>query len=38
MSCLDAGKKESEIGVLDESIEVMRTMSTLKAQWGFSFP
>lgn len=38
MSCFDAGKKESDIVPLDESIEVMKTMDTLRAQWGFKFP
>ncbi|MBI9105784.1 MAG: Gfo/Idh/MocA family oxidoreductase [Spirochaetales bacterium] len=38
MTCLDAGKKESSIVPLDESIEVMKTMDELRSQWGFSFP
>jgi len=38
MSCLDAGKKESDIVPLNESLEVMKTMDALRGQWGFSFP
>jgi predicted dehydrogenase len=36
--CLRAGKTESEIMPLDESLAIMRTMDTLRAQWGVKYP
>jgi len=36
--CLRAGKLESEVMPLDESLAVMRTMDTLRAQWGLTYP
>ena len=38
MSRIEKGEKESEIIPLDESLEVIRTMDELRAQWGFKFP
>lgn len=36
--CLRAGKLESEIMPLDETVAVMRTMDALRAQWGIKYP
>jgi predicted dehydrogenase len=36
--CLVAGKTESEIMPLDESLQIMRTMDALRAQWGLKYP
>ena len=37
-ACLRAGKLESTIMPLDESISIMRTMDQLRAQWGLRYP
>ncbi len=36
--CLAAGKTESDIMPLDETLEIIRTMDTLRAQWGLRYP
>ena len=36
--CLRAGKLESDIMPLDESIEIMHTMDKLRAEWGLVYP
>jgi predicted dehydrogenase len=36
--CLRAGKLESEAMPLDDSLSIMRTMDTLRAQWGLKYP
>jgi predicted dehydrogenase len=36
--CLQAGKLESDILPLDETLAIMRTMDTLRAQWGIVYP
>lgn len=38
MACLRAGKLESEIMPLDESISIMRTMDEIRTQWGLKYP
>ena len=38
MRLLRAGKKESEIMPLDESIAVMETLDAIRAQWGLRYP
>ena len=38
MDCLRAGKTESAIMPLDETLSIMRTMDTLRAQWGLKYP
>jgi predicted dehydrogenase len=38
MSCLRAGKTESAILPLDESLAVMRTMDQIRAPWGLTYP
>jgi len=36
--CLQAGKLESAAMSLDESLSIMRTMDTIRAQWGLKYP
>ncbi|MBX3045753.1 MAG: Gfo/Idh/MocA family oxidoreductase [Anaerolineales bacterium] len=36
--CLQAGLLESEAMPLDESLAIMRTLDTLRAQWGMRYP
>lgn len=36
--CLAAGKLESDLLPLDESLAIMRTMDTLRSQWGITYP
>lgn len=38
MACMRAGKLESDIMTLDESIEIMRMMDTMRADWGLKYP
>lgn len=38
MRCIRAGQLESEIMPLDESLELMRTMDEIRAQWGLRYP
>lgn len=38
MDCLRAGKTESAIMPLAETLSVMQTMDTLRAQWGLKYP
>ena len=38
MQLLWAGKHESEVMPLDESIAIMETMDTIRAQWGLRYP
>lgn len=38
MNCLQAGKLESEIMPLDESLEIVKTMDAVRAQWGMKYP
>ena len=38
MNCIQAGKTESEIMPLDETISIMKTMDTVREQWGHKFP
>ncbi len=38
MDCLRAGKTESEILPLDETLAIMRTMDEIRAQWGLVYP
>jgi len=38
MRCLEAGKTESEIMPLDETLSVMRTMDGVRAAWGLRYP
>lgn len=36
--CLAAGKTESDIMPLNETLDIMETMDTLRAQWGLKYP
>ncbi len=36
--CLRAGKIESELMPLDESVAIMETMDRIRAEWGLSYP
>jgi predicted dehydrogenase len=38
MRCLKAGKTESDVMPLDETISVMRTMDGIRAAWGLRYP
>ena len=38
MRCISAGRTESSIMPLDESISVMKTLDTVRDQWGFQYP
>jgi len=38
MACLRAGKLESEIMPLDESVSIMRIMDEIRDQWGLTYP
>jgi len=38
MDCLRAGKNESAVMPLDETLSIMQTMDTLRAQWGLKYP
>lgn len=38
MHCLDAGKTESTVMPLDESLALMRMMDTLRQQWNMRYP
>ena len=38
MDCIRAGKIESDIMPLDESLSIMQTMDSLRAKWGLRYP
>ena len=38
MACLRAGKLESEVMPLDETLSIMRALDQLRAQWGLKYP
>lgn len=38
MRCIREGRLESHIMPLDESLSIMETMDTVRAQWGLKFP
>jgi len=38
MRCLEAGKTESDVMPLDETLSVMRTMDGIRAAWGLRYP
>ena len=38
MNCLRAGKLESDIMPLDESLSIIKTMDVARAQWGLEYP
>jgi predicted dehydrogenase len=38
MNCLYAGKLESDVMPLDETLSIMRTMDQIRSQWGLKYP
>jgi predicted dehydrogenase len=38
MDVIRAGKLESDVMPLDESLSIMRTMDAIRAQWGMKYP
>lgn len=38
MNCLRAGKLESDVMPLDESLSIVKTMDTVREQWGLKYP
>jgi hypothetical protein len=38
MNCLRAGKLESDVMPLDETLAVMETLDQIRAQWGMRYP
>jgi predicted dehydrogenase len=38
MRCLRAGKLESELMPLDETLAIMKTLDTIRTQWGLKYP
>jgi hypothetical protein len=38
MNCLRAGKLESDVMPLNETLAVMKTMDAVRAQWGLKYP
>jgi predicted dehydrogenase len=38
MRCIKAGKPESDIMPLDESLSIVKTMDEIRAQWGLKYP
>jgi predicted dehydrogenase len=38
MQCLREGRKESRIMPLDETLSIMKTLDTLRKQWGLEYP
>ena len=38
MTCLRANKLESDFMPLDETLSIMQTLDTIRAQWGLTYP
>ena len=38
INCLRTGKLESDVMPLDESLSIIKTMDTVRAQWGLEYP
>ena len=38
MACLRAGKLESDLMPLDETLSIMQTLDAIRAQWGLRYP
>jgi predicted dehydrogenase len=38
MNCVRAGKSESDVMPLDETLQIMETMDQIRAQWGLKYP
>ena len=38
MACIRAGKLESSVMPLDETLQLMETLDVIRAQWGLRYP
>ncbi|RPH59709.1 MAG: gfo/Idh/MocA family oxidoreductase [Chloroflexi bacterium] len=38
MDCIEQGKTECELMPLDQTLEIMKTLDEIRAQWGFRYP
>ena len=38
MRCIRAGKTESVIMPLDETLSIMKTLDEIRSQWGLKYP
>jgi hypothetical protein len=38
MQCLRAGRQESDVMPLSKTLEVMKLLDTIRAQWGLKYP
>jgi predicted dehydrogenase len=38
MDCIASGKTESDVMPLDETLEIIRVLDNVRAQWGFKYP
>jgi len=38
MNCIRQGKTESDIMPLDETLSIIKTLDTVREQWGHKFP
>jgi hypothetical protein len=38
MECLRAGKRESDVMPLDETLTIMQTLDKIREQWGLKYP
>ncbi len=38
MNCISAGKLESDVIPLEETLSIMKTLDEVRAQWGFTYP
>jgi hypothetical protein len=37
-ACIRAGKHESDLMALEESLDIMETMDLMRSQWGLTYP
>jgi predicted dehydrogenase len=38
LTCLREGKRESDVMPLNETLEIMKTLDTIRNQWGLTYP
>ena len=38
MNCLRSGKLECSVMPLDETLAIMKTLDTIRSQWGLKYP
>ena len=38
MDCIRAGKIQSDIMPIDETVEILETMDSIRNQWGLKYP